>query len=174
MKPSACRLNSSAIIGGCPLPYQMDVHNRQGSRQNGRRLSRHFQRVITTVTRYSLRLPECSALKSGMPSTPKDDSLAVDDELLLAVLEGCLDNPRISLGPVMAIAGNQSDAIAVPFNTEAVAVILDFMERAFERSSAPPRGCNLSLSGRGSSTRQARARSGDGPSIWWRQCAGGK
>jgi hypothetical protein len=35
-----------------PLPHQMDVHNRQGSRQNGRRLSRHFQRVIITVTRY--------------------------------------------------------------------------------------------------------------------------
>ncbi len=33
-----------------PLPYQMDVHNRQGSHQNGRRLSRHFQRVIITVT----------------------------------------------------------------------------------------------------------------------------
>jgi hypothetical protein len=30
----------------------MDVHNRQGWRQNGRRLSRHFQRVIITVTRY--------------------------------------------------------------------------------------------------------------------------
>jgi len=35
-----------------PLPHQMDVHNRQGSRQNGWRLSRHFQRVIITVTRY--------------------------------------------------------------------------------------------------------------------------
>ena len=35
-----------------PLPHQMDVHNRQGPRQNGPRLSAHFQRVIITVQRY--------------------------------------------------------------------------------------------------------------------------
>lgn len=32
-----------------PLTHQMDVHDRQGPRQNGARLSRHFQRVIITV-----------------------------------------------------------------------------------------------------------------------------
>ena len=32
-----------------PLPHQMDVHNRQGPRQNGPRLSCHFQRLIITV-----------------------------------------------------------------------------------------------------------------------------
>jgi transposase len=32
-----------------PLPHQMDVHNRQGPRRNGPRLSCHFQRVIITV-----------------------------------------------------------------------------------------------------------------------------
>lgn len=31
------------------LPHEMDVHNGQGSRQNGTRLSRYFQRVIITV-----------------------------------------------------------------------------------------------------------------------------
>ena len=33
----------------CPLPHQMDLHNRQGPGQNGPRLSRDFQRVIITV-----------------------------------------------------------------------------------------------------------------------------
>jgi transposase len=33
-------------------PHQLDVHNRQSSRQNGPRLSRHVQRVIITVARY--------------------------------------------------------------------------------------------------------------------------
>ena len=33
-------------------PHQLDVHNRQSSRQNGPRLSRHIQRVIITVARY--------------------------------------------------------------------------------------------------------------------------
>jgi Zn ribbon nucleic-acid-binding protein len=31
---------------------KMGVHNRQGPRQNGTRLSRYFQRVKITVTRY--------------------------------------------------------------------------------------------------------------------------
>ena len=33
-------------------PHQLDVHNRQGPRQNGPRLSRHGQRVKITVKRY--------------------------------------------------------------------------------------------------------------------------
>ena len=36
----------------CSLTHQMDVHNRQGPRQNGPRLSCYFQRVIITVQRY--------------------------------------------------------------------------------------------------------------------------
>ncbi|MET4391772.1 hypothetical protein ABIB73_007564 [Bradyrhizobium sp. F1.4.3] len=34
------------------LTHQLDVHNRQGPRQNGPRLSYYFQRVIITVQRY--------------------------------------------------------------------------------------------------------------------------
>ena len=36
----------------CRRPHQMDVHNRQGPRQNGPRLPRRVQRVIITVLRY--------------------------------------------------------------------------------------------------------------------------
>jgi len=36
----------------CRRPHQMDVHNRQGPRQNGPRLPRRVQRVIITVPRY--------------------------------------------------------------------------------------------------------------------------
>ncbi len=37
-------------------PHQMDVHNRQGPRQNGARLPRHVQRVIVTAPRYFAHL----------------------------------------------------------------------------------------------------------------------
>jgi len=37
----------------------------------------------------------------------ENDRLAIDDELLLAVLERGFDNPRIAVRPVEAVAGNQ-------------------------------------------------------------------
>jgi hypothetical protein len=33
-----------------------------------------------------------------------------------------VDNPGETLGPVMAISGDQSNAIAVPFDPEAIAI----------------------------------------------------
>jgi len=34
------------------FPYQMDVHNRKSPRQNAKRLSKRFQRVIIPVQKY--------------------------------------------------------------------------------------------------------------------------
>jgi len=39
--------------------------------------------------------------------------LAVDDELLMAALQRRYDNPRIAVGPVVAAAGDQAQAIPV-------------------------------------------------------------
>jgi hypothetical protein len=36
----------------------------------------------------------------------EDDGFAVNDEMLLPVLESGLDDPRISLRPVIAVAGD--------------------------------------------------------------------
>ena len=55
----------------------------------------------------SLYLPECRALKSDTPSTLKDDGLAVYHELLVAILQGHLDDPWIPTGPVVAALGDR-------------------------------------------------------------------
>ena len=63
-----------------------------------------------------------------MPSTPRITALAIEDELLLPVLQRGLDNPGISLGPVVAATGDQPNTIGIALEAEAVAVILDLVE----------------------------------------------
>jgi hypothetical protein len=77
----------------------------------------------------SLYLPECRALKSDTPSTLKDDGLAVYHELLVAILQGRLDNPWIPTGPVVAALGDQADAVAVALQPQQpVAVVFDLVQ----------------------------------------------
>jgi hypothetical protein len=52
----------------------------------------------------------------------EDDGLAVDHELLGAVLACCLDDSREAVRPAIAAARDQADAVAVALNSEAVAV----------------------------------------------------
>jgi hypothetical protein len=58
----------------------------------------------------------------------ENDGLAVDDEMLLPVLKSGFDNPWVAACPVIAIAADQSHAITVALNPQAVAVILDFVQ----------------------------------------------
>jgi hypothetical protein len=44
-------------------------------------------------------------IEIGNAVDAKDDSLAIDDELLLPVLQRSLDNPRIAVRPVVARRG---------------------------------------------------------------------
>jgi hypothetical protein len=50
-----------------------------------------------------------------------------EQEALLAHLARCLDDPRITVGPAVAAARDQSHAITVPPNAEAMAIVLDFV-----------------------------------------------
>ena len=58
----------------------------------------------------------------------ENDGLAIDYKMLLPVLQRGLDNPRIALGPVVAVAGDQAHAIAGALDPQPIAVILDFVE----------------------------------------------
>src|SRR5215470_3864088 len=49
----------------------------------------------------------------------KDDGLAVDDELLVPVLQGAFDDPGKAAGPVIAALSDQPDAIAVTLDAKA-------------------------------------------------------
>src|ERR1700742_3114467 len=57
----------------------------------------------------------------------ENDGLAVDDELLMSVLQCRLDDPRIALRPIVAAARDQPHAIAVALDANAAAVILDLV-----------------------------------------------
>src|SRR5215471_20880908 len=48
------------------------------------------------------------------------DSLAVDDELPMAVLQRRFDNPRIAIGPVVAAAGDQAHVVPIALQAEAI------------------------------------------------------
>lgn len=57
----------------------------------------------------------------------EDDGLAIDDELLLPVLQRGLYDPRIALGPVITVAGDQPHTIAIAPQADTIAVILNFV-----------------------------------------------
>ena len=90
-------------------------------------------------------------LLAGMQA--QDHCLAVEHETLLADHAGGFDDPGISAGPVIAVAGEQPHAVAVPLNAEAVAIIFHFME--------PIGAGRHGLAGRG----KAELKTGHGPKI---------
>jgi hypothetical protein len=58
-------------------PYQLDVHNRQSSRKNGPRLSRHIQRVIITVARYQRPILSKLPWKVACPAASASSGCAI-------------------------------------------------------------------------------------------------
>lgn len=56
------------------------------------------------------------------------DSLAIDHELLFPIPQRGLDDPRISLGPIVAVLGDQPHAIAVTANDQAKPIVLYFVD----------------------------------------------
>ena len=68
------------------------------------------------------------SIEIGDAVNTQDDGLTIEHKLLDAVLQGGFDDPWIAFRPVVTAARKQADAVTVPVNPEAVAVILDFME----------------------------------------------
>lgn len=56
------------------------------------------------------------------------DRLAINDEPPVPVFTCGLHDPRISVGPVIATARDQSHAVAIALQPEPVAVVLDLVE----------------------------------------------
>ena len=75
----------------------------------------------------------------GSPSAIRilrDQAGELPIEPLLADLARRLDDPRVSLRPVIAAAGDQPDAIAIALNAETEAVLLDLV-KPFRTSRNP-------------------------------------
>src|SRR6516165_9969564 len=67
-------------------------------------------------------------IEIGNAVDAQDDSLAIDDELLLTVLQRRLHDPGISFCPTIAAACDQPYAVAIALNAETEAVLLDLVK----------------------------------------------
>jgi hypothetical protein len=54
----------------------------------------------------------------GIAVDAADNGLAIDDEMLLPVLEGCFNDQRIALCPVIAALGDQPDAVGLALQAQ--------------------------------------------------------
>jgi hypothetical protein len=52
-------------------------------------------------------------IEIGISVNAQDDRLAIDYEMLLAVLQCSFDDPGEAAGPVVTTPGDQADAIAI-------------------------------------------------------------
>ena len=68
------------------------------------------------------------AVEIGDAVDAEQHGLAIDDERAVAIAQRGLDDQRIAIAPVMAVAGEQPHALAVALDDQAVAVVLDFVD----------------------------------------------
>jgi hypothetical protein len=61
----------------------------------------------------------------------EQNSLAIDHQGRIAVAQRGLRYQRVSIGPVVAVAREQPNALAVALNDQAIAVVLDFVDPVF-------------------------------------------
>src|ERR1035438_6318421 len=82
-----------------------------GSREGAQILAVERQRVEGVELHLVIMLPRVQGVEVGNTIDAEDNGLAVNDELLLAVLQRGLDDPGIALGPVVSVAGYQAHAV---------------------------------------------------------------
>jgi hypothetical protein len=67
-------------------------------------------------------------IEIGNAVDAKQDRLAIDDERGCAVSQRGLNDQRVTIAPVIAVSGEQPNALALALDEQAVAVVLDLME----------------------------------------------
>jgi hypothetical protein len=67
-------------------------------------------------------------IEIGISVNAQDDCLAVQHEPLRPYLPRGLDDPRITVGPVVTAPCDEAHVITVALQAEAVAVVLDLVE----------------------------------------------
>src|SRR4029077_19707711 len=87
------------------------------------------------------------SIEVGHTVNAEHHGLAIDNELLHAVLQRSLGDPWIALGPVVAVAGDQPHAIAVALDAQAIAVIFDFVKPVRARWNLYSSGRHAELKG---------------------------
>jgi hypothetical protein len=69
-----------------------------------------------------------AGVKVRGPIDPKHFRLAIDDKMLLRVLQRRLNDPRITIGPVVTIPGEQAHSAILPHHQHAASIAFHFMD----------------------------------------------
>jgi hypothetical protein len=64
----------------------------------------------------------------GIAVNAQDDRLAIDDEMLLSVLQCSFDNPGEALRPIVPAASNQPHPTALALHAQAITVVFDLVQ----------------------------------------------
>src|SRR6185437_1787535 len=72
-------------------------------------------------------LARMQSVEVGNTVDAQHHGFTVDGETLLGVLQGALDDPRVTVGPIVTAARDQPHAIAVALQAEAVTVVFDLV-----------------------------------------------
>jgi len=104
----------------------MGLAHRQG--QGAQVIAVECQNVECIKLHLVIVLARVQRVEIGDAVDAEHDRFAVDDELLVSVLQRGLDDPGIALAPVITAARDQPHAIAVALDPQPVAVILDLVE----------------------------------------------
>src|SRR5947209_4999710 len=68
------------------------------------------------------------SVEIGNTVDPEQHRLTVDDERGLPVTQRSLDDQRVTGGPIMAIAREQPDPLAITDDQQAIAIVLYFVK----------------------------------------------
>jgi len=68
------------------------------------------------------------SLEIRNPIDAQQHGFAVDDERTRPVLQRGFDDQWITIGPVMAVAGEQTDALVLTLDNQPIAVMLDLVD----------------------------------------------
>jgi len=120
------RIDEDTIRPAAKQPLQIGLAH--GQRQRAQILAVHGQHVKGAKLNLGILLPGVQRAEIGDAVNAQNDSLAINHELLAAVLQRGLHDPGIAPGPVVAAASDQPYLIAIALQTDAEAVVFDLMK----------------------------------------------
>jgi hypothetical protein len=118
-------VDEDALGPACQQPFEVGLA--QVKRQLAQIVATFDENIESAELNFVVVLAAVQCIEVRDASTPKY-GLAVEHEPLMADLAGRLDDPRVSLGPIVTATRDQAHAFTVPLQPEAVPVALDLVE----------------------------------------------
>ena len=91
-------------------------------------VARVHQHIKGVELHFVIKLPAVEAIEVGDAVDAEQHGFAVQGEGVGPVAQRGLDNARVPVAPVIAVAGPQPYGLALPLNDQAVAIVFDLMK----------------------------------------------